>query len=296
MPKFIKYLILSLGGLILLLVIAAVILGFVGGRRVNNGPEVSVATVNVPMDQASLERGAYLAQISSCTDCHGPNLAGTIVVDEAPVGYIPAPNLTAGAGGVGSNYTDEDWARAVRHGLAADGRALSVMPSNHYAHYGDEDLGALIAYLQSVPPVDNDLGQRDIMFIGNILFGVLGYEDTFAVAKTDHENVGGEVTAAGETAEYGQYLVNITACTSCHGETLQGATDPNGPQGPDITTSGALKTWNAEDFIATLRTGQTPDGRQLDSEMPWATYSLMSDEELTAIWLYIQGLEETAVQ
>lgn len=296
MRKIIKVILVGLGMLIILLVIIAATLGFIGGRRVNNQPPVTVASVNLPTDEASLTRGAYLAQISSCTACHGADLAGDVLIDEPPIGYLPAPNLTAGAGGIGGDYHPEDWARAIRHGIAADNRAISVMPSNHYAHYGDEDLGALIAYLESVPPVDKELGQRDLMFIANILFGVVGYEDTFAVSKIDHDDVGGAAPAAGETAAYGEYLVNIASCNSCHGENLTGATDPNGPQGPDITTRGALQTWSKDDFIATLRTGQTPDGRQLDPDMPWGTYAQMSDAELTAIWLYINALENVLVQ
>ena len=64
---------------------------------------------------------------------------------------IPTPNLTSGAGGVGATNTDEDWVRAIRHGVGHDGRALWVMPSLSFSRLSDEDLGALIAYLESRP-------------------------------------------------------------------------------------------------------------------------------------------------
>jgi hypothetical protein len=34
----------------------------------------------------------------------------------------------------------------------------------------------------------------------------------------------------------------------------------------------------------------TPYGRQLDEEMPWKYFGQMSDEELRAMWLYLQSL------
>jgi hypothetical protein len=41
-----------------------------------------------------------------------------------------------------------------------------------------------------------------------------------------------------------------------------------------------------------MRTGTTPGGRQLDSQfMPWGTFSNATDEELQALWQYLQGLQ-----
>ncbi len=164
------------------------------------------------------------------------------------------------------------------------------MPSNHYAHYGDDDLAALIAYLQSVPPVDNELGVRRVDFPGTIIFGVLAYEDTIAVAKIDHAAVGGDAPSAAVTSEYGEYLVNIASCNSCHGENLAGATDPNEPQGPNITLGGQLQNYDEATFMTALRTGVTPDGRTLSEEMPWQNYSSMTDTDLQALWSYLSGL------
>ena len=199
-----KRILFILVGLIVVLVVVVAGLHFFGSSRVNNTPDVTVATVSVPSDAAAIERGAHLANVSSCTECHGGDLAGIVFIDEAPIGYIPAPNLTAGVGGVGAAYSAEDWARAIRHGVAADGRAIVVMPSEHYAHYGDDDLGDLIAYLQSVPAVDNDLGERRLDFPGTIIFGVMGYSDVAQVAMIDHEAVGGAAPAADASAPGGR--------------------------------------------------------------------------------------------
>ena len=44
-------------------------------------------------------------------------------------GTLAAPNLTRGAGGLGSTFTDTDWVRAIRHGIHRDGTSLLIMPS-----------------------------------------------------------------------------------------------------------------------------------------------------------------------
>ena len=64
------------------------------------------------------------------------------------------------------------------------------------------------------------------------------------------------------------------------------------PPGPDLTQSGELGGWTEQDFINTIRQGVTPDGDTLDSEeMPWDYYTRMTDDELKAIWMYLQTLE-----
>ncbi|MEZ4707825.1 MAG: cytochrome c [Caldilineaceae bacterium] len=252
-----------------------------------------VKAVDVPTDDAAIVQGQRLAAISSCIECHGADLSGTVFVDEAPIGYIPAPNLTSGQGGIGSTYTDADWAGAIRHGVGADGRTLVIMPSYHYAAYSDDDLGALIAYLKSVPPVDNDLGSRKLDFPGAIIFGVLAYGD-WSVNKIDHAAVGGDSPAAEPSAVYGEYLAATASCGSCHGEELTGNPGTDSPPGPNLTPGGALASWTEADFITALRTGQTPDGRELSAEMPWRGYAQMTETELRALWAYLQTLEAQA--
>ena len=51
-----------------------------------------------------------------------------------------------------------------------------------------------------------------------------------------------------------------------------------------------MGSWTDAQFISTLRTGTTPSGKQLDSEfMPWTTFKNMTDDELGAIWLYLES-------
>jgi hypothetical protein len=60
---------------------------------------------------------------------------------------------------------------------------------------------------------------------------------------------------------------------------------------PNLTPGGELGFWSEEDFFNAIRTGVTPSGHQLDPEfMAWPSYSKFYDEELQAIWLYLQSL------
>jgi hypothetical protein len=39
-----------------------------------------------------------------------------------------------------------------------------------------------------------------------------------------------------------------------------------------------------------MRTGMTPGGHPLKDFMPWKYFGQMSDDELKAVWLYLQSL------
>lgn len=288
MKRVLKWIVITAVAVVAILIVAVGALHLAGNSNLDNAPEVAVQPVAVPTDAAALERGGELASISSCNECHRPDFGGTPFIDEAPIGYVPAPNLTSGAGGVGASYSDDDWELAIRHGVARDGRRIVVMATDHYAHYGDDDLGKLIAYLKSVAPVDNDLGERVVAFPGTIIFGVLA--GGWAVDRIDHEAVGGNAPAAADSTEYGEYLYNIASCASCHGENLAGNTDPSAPTGPNITLGGDLQNWTEEEFATALRTGIKPSGVAFSGEMPWISYDGMSDVELAALWTYITSV------
>jgi hypothetical protein len=59
---------------------------------------------------------------------------------------------------------------------------------------------------------------------------------------------------------------------------------------PDITSAGAVGGWTSEQFVTAMRTGVTPDGRQMSAEMPWEIYGTMTDEDLTAVHLFLTTL------
>jgi mono/diheme cytochrome c family protein len=96
------------------------------------------------------------------------------------------------------------------------------------------------------------------------------------------------------TAQYGEYLVNVSGCHDCHGAQLAGgkSAKPGAIDAPNLTPGGDLKTWSEATFINTVRTGVAPNGHKLKpEEMPWKFFGTYSDDELTAIFHYLQSLQ-----
>src|SRR5215207_1767577 len=190
--KILKWVGIVLGSLVGLLVLAFVVLYMIGSVKWNSirekDYEVSVEKLTIPTDQASIARGEHIAMIRMCGDCHTENLSGQS--DSVPgLITLSIPNLTPGAGGVGATNTDEDWVRAIRHGVGHDGRGLVLMPSRIWYYLSDEDLGALIAYLKSLPPVDKEMPPTDLGPLGRVMLtlGQLPPEIVPNVTTIDHD-------------------------------------------------------------------------------------------------------------
>ncbi|MDQ6802155.1 MAG: c-type cytochrome [Acidobacteriota bacterium] len=131
--------------------------------------------------------------------------------------------------------------------------------------------------------------------------------------------------------ERGRYLVTVGGCGDCHtpktasfepdsarllsgspsnapapskpkkaGEVVSGAgsTAFHGPWGisyaanltPDKAT-GIASEYTEAKFIKALRTGKTPDGGTILPPMPWPNYAKMTDEDLKAVWAYLQSIK-----
>ena len=295
MKRYLRWAGISIGSILALVIILAVVLMLVGGSRFNRTYDIPVAAVSVPTDPASIERGKHFVEaIAACQVCHGNNLAGNTMVDDPVFAKIVASNLTSGRGGIGGAYSDIDYVRAIRHGVGSDGKGLPIMPSEAFNKYSDHDLGAIIAYLKSLPPVDNEVPESKAGPIGRI-FALLD-PSLFSVQLIDHAAPRAPAPSPGVTEEYGAYLA--TVCTVCHGQNLDGARVfivEGSPNAPNLTSGGELGSWSESDFINTLRTGVTPEGKFLNPNfMPWNRFRLMTDDEIKAIWLHIRALPPLA--
>ena len=293
--KILKWFGIVLGSLIGLVVLAFAVLYLIGTvkwNRLHGKYDVPVETVIIPTDQAFIVRGEHIATIRMCGHCHLENLSGQTA--GAPILItLSVPNLTSGAGGVGDTNTDEDWVRAIRHGVGHDGGGLVLMPSRIWYYLSDEDLGALIAYLKSLPPVDKEMPPTDLGPLGRVMLtlGQLPPEIAPNVTVIDHDGPRPVAPQPGVTVEYGRYLG--TTCTLCHGSNLNGQTVREGPNvyvAPNLTRGGEMGFWSKGQFITTLSTGVTPGGHKLNDFMPWKYFGQMTDDELKAVWLYLQSL------
>lgn len=295
MRKLLKWIGIVLGGLILLLLVLVGVVYAVSEARFNRTYAVTVKAVTIPTDPESILYGEHIASIRGCKGCHGDDLSGQALIENRMlVGVFSMSNLTGGAGSAVIDYTVEDWDRAIRHGIGPDGRPLLLMPSHEHYVMSDEDLGALLAYIQSLPPIDNELPEFELALLPRIMF-LAGPMDFLVPAELiDHDEPRPAVPERGVTAEYGKYLAGL--CSTCHGPGFSGGPVPGAP--PDhppalnLTPGGELIGWTFDDFLIAMRSGITPGGYQLNDEyMPYQTlFGDMTDDEWQAIWLYLQSL------
>ena len=143
-------------GMLALCAVAAVVIRWRSGAVLQTSYVIAVRPVSIPGETAVLARGKYIAETRGCIDCQGRDFAVAKVIRDGATGTLYGPNLTRGCGGRAGAFKDEDWVRAIRHGVGPENHGLFIMPADEYSHFSDSDLGALIAYLKTVPPVDRE--------------------------------------------------------------------------------------------------------------------------------------------
>ena len=293
--KALKWTGIALGGLVALLVLVLVGLYASTGLRLSKTYRIDPAPLRVLSDAATMERGRHWTAVH-CTGCHGEDLSGTVVFEDPSLGRVEANNLTSGRGGIASTYGDADWLRAIRHGVRPNGKPLVIMPSKEYYHLSDEDLAAIIAYVKSVPSVDSAMGGYTFKPMARILTAVGAFGDILAAEVIDHSAPRPAAPLVGASVEYGAYLARTGGCLGCHGQELSGGKDPNpaAPPAPNITLGGSPGRWSEAEFVAVMRTGVAPGGRQGSEFMPWKYMGRMSDGELKALWQYLKSLPAKA--
>jgi mono/diheme cytochrome c family protein len=273
----------------LLLVTAALVLAALGYRL--SQEQIRARNAIVPdYAHADIARGEHLVSaVTSCTSCHGARLEGKAFINNVLIGRVDAPNLTTGAGGFFKSHTDEEFVQAVRFGRSARGNSLLFMPSAAYERLTQKDLGDILAYVRAaIPQASVTLPTR----LGPLGYGLLAIGAVPRSSNPFHANQtnAAHVERDGSRA-YGGYLVRVGGCMECHGADLKGGhyrgtfTDP---RAPNLTKGGPTGAWTFGQFKTSVRSGVRPDGKAINSFMPWATIGQMSDDELRAIWSYLR--------
>lgn len=300
MKKWVKRTGIGVGSVVAALVLGVGVIYAASEMRFRHTyDDVAVTSFRAAAPSAeTLARGRHLATaIGKCVECHDNDLGGKVFMDAGPLGTVVATNLTTGRGGVGGRYSDGQLERAIRHGIDADGRALAIMPSEAWVSMSDADLQALVAYLRSVPPVDREVPPTTIRTLGRALY-LFGKLPMFDAERMDPHAPRPAPVPAAVTVEYGKYLADIGGCTGCHEKDLGGSAESMGPPGTpppaNLTRGGDLGHWSKDDFTRALRTGQRPDGSVISSFMPWALAGQMTDDEISAVWMYLQSVPPKA--
>ena len=284
--KIFKWILGIIGVILVLIAVLAFFAISKGEAKLATRYSMEYDDVMIPSDSSSIMLGKYIAESHGCQGCHNSDYSGELVADVPPFTFAP-PNLTRGVGGIGGTFSDADWLRAIRHGVGVDGRGLAIMPSEAYYFMSDQEVGALIAYLKQVPPVDHELPPTKFKTLGKIIMGVSDDMKLAPDAMLGTPRL--EMPERGPTVEWGEYRASVL-CQVCHGAGLTGSQppDPASPFAPDLRTT---QSWGLDGFMRTLREGVTPSNRQINDEfMPWSKIGNLDDTEIEALYAYISTL------
>ncbi|MBN4664450.1 cytochrome c [Pandoraea nosoerga] len=275
------------------------------------GAALAGQAASAPADNATLARGKYLAIAGDCAACHtapaGKPFAGGYSL-ESPLGAIYATNITPSKqAGIG-NYTEAQFARAVREGVRADGQHLyPAMPYTSYAKVSDEDIHALYVYfMHGVEPVDVRAAQTQLAFP----FSMRSTLAAWNVLFLDRERFRPDPSKS-EQVNRGNYLVNgLAHCGACHtprsafmnemsSKALSGA--QVGPRfAPDITSGDSgIGRWRDEALVEYLRTGRLAGKANAAGPMAEAVQNslqYLTDADLHAIVAYLRTVPSVSPQ
>lgn len=252
-------------------------------------------------------RGRYLATAADCAACHtaphgGTPFAGGYGID-TPLGKIFSTNITPSKqDGIG-NYSEEDFSRAVREGVAKDGSHLyPAMPYTAYAKITDDDMKALYAYfMHEVKPDDHKPQKTELPFPFSIRTSMAVWNLPF-LDKTRFQ------PDPAKSVEWnrGAYLADaLEHCATCHTpRNAFMAEDANqalagGSVGswyaPNITSDkvAGIGGWSDDQLIRYLKTGNVPGKAQAAGPMAEAVENSLqhlSDDDLKAIVTYLKDV------
>lgn len=289
----------SLGGagLAVLLAAGAVVVGVeLAQDKMQRQVKVDVRPVAIASDASTLARGKYLYDSRGCVDCHGANGGGREFINDGKGMRVAGPNISPGAGNVVLRYTPEDWVRTLRHGVKPDGRPVFIMPSEDYNRLTNEDLGALVAYVKSLPPASGAAAVLELPLPVRVLYGFGAIRD--AAQKIDHTLPPAKAVAEGVNPAHGAYVANM--CIGCHGAGLSGGKIPGAP--PDWAAASNLTPGegsvmarypDAATFVAMLRSGKRPDGTAI-SVMPFESLRALSDVDAQAVYAFLKTVPARA--
>lgn len=281
--------------------------------NVDDAPNLTVTAT-----PEKIARGKYLANyVAVCTDCHstrdwtkfaGPVVDGTLGKGgerfDQQMGFpgiYYSKNITPA--GI-SRYTDGELFRLITTGVTKEGRAMfPVMPYRHYGEMDPTDIEAIIAYIRSLPSIENPVPESASDFPMNFIINTIP-------KKANPQ----QLPAKTDQLAYGKYLVNASSCIDCHTKVEKGQIIPDLAFGggreflmpggtlrsanitPDAATG--IGAWTAEVFVKRFKAYadsayQSPVVKpgEFNSIMPWKMYAGMTEEDLTAIYTYLKTVK-----
>jgi len=319
-----KIILYTLGIILLALVSVFTYVSLSWDKKYDDWPSPALASST---DSTVIAHGRYLVTgPAHCVSCHVSTiqdledsdkgmpipLKGGVSLPLGPMGKMNTRNLTPDkTTGIG-RYTDGQIFRMMRHGIRPDGMASLplLMP---FWNMADDDLIAVVSYLRSMEPVENNVPENQWTFVGK---AVRSLTSTFKpIENPEAAKVAPPMSPS--SILRGEYLARyVTNCIACHTPRNPTTFEAIGPEfsggmefepwpelhkhfemdttlwlrAPNITPhpGGVLAKFKTpEDFIKRFR-----QGRAIPiSPMDWGPFSRMSDEDLTSIWMFLNSLE-----
>lgn len=306
---FMKKVLLTI--LIVVIVVVAAVASYVKFALPDVGP---APDLHIAITPERVQHGEYLANhVTLCMDCHstrdwkkfsGPMIPGTNgkggeLFDEK-VGFpgtFYSKNITPANL---KDWTDGEIFRTITTGVDKFGNALfPVMPYHYYGRMDKEDIYDIIAYIRSLPPLQNQTPEHTLDFPMNFILNTIPEK----ASLTDKPS-------KSDTIQYGAYLVNAAACMECHTQVKKGQVIPElafsggrmfeMPNGKaysaNITSDKAtgIGGWTAEQFVQRFKAYADPanepeiDAKEVNTIMPWTMFAGMDTSDLRSIYSYLQ--------
>jgi mono/diheme cytochrome c family protein len=269
--------------------------------------------IKATKDSAMIAHGKYLVYgPAHCANCH-VNKGQEADVDAGkempliggyefniPPGVLRSRNITSDKEtGIGA-LTDAQIARTLRYNVNHGNEAIApLMPFQQLSVY---DMTCIISYLRTMPPVKHEVAPSEYNFLGKFV-------KTFILKPSMPAEKVLDKIAPDTTPEYGRYLAHSVAnCYGCHtnrdfktgeftGKPFAGGlvfppvpeTNGYGFITPNLTPdpTGRMDGWNETTFINRMRQGRIHKG----SPMPWGPFSRLDENDLKAIYRYLQTVE-----
>ena len=302
---------LLVGLLVVGVAAVAAIVAYVGSRQNLRFDSTPYPELAASTDSAVIERGRYLVRdVVVCTVCHGDpknpesmHAGADVPLSggrdwEIPPGRFYARNITPDPEtGIG-RFEDRALARALRHGVGSDGRAL--LPFMEVQGLSDDDLVAVLSYLRTQAPVHHRVPAHQYSLLGKVV------KATVLASPVGPRHAPPRLSPRGATTENGRYLAeSVALCGACHTQRDQatgqfvgppfgggtGMVESNDPatswSPPNLTsdpTTGRLGKFDEDAFVARIRAGRAYPL----SPMPWEGYGRLAEDDLRAIYRYLK--------
>jgi mono/diheme cytochrome c family protein len=263
----------------------------------------SVKAASEPSPE-TIAHGQALVVAGDCASCHTADpakpFAGGKRID-TPFGGIYAPNLTPDRDtGIGA-WTDADFTRALRFGIAPDGSSYyPAFPYPYFTKMTKDDTLAIRAYLATQAPVANRVKPPELRWPFNYRFLMRAWNYLFFKPGLFEPD---QLKSA--TWNRGGYLVTgLSHCGACHtpknylgadkAKLAFSGNEVGGWFAPrlDSATRSGLKSWSVEDITEYLQSGRNAKSHAdgLMAEVVVNSTSKMSDADVHAMAVYLKNL------